>query len=263
MSAAKRSGARQKRELENGVLEKDKKLLVIASEWDEAARTLVERWAAFNACLITPSDLSMEGWRYLPGDLYNSVALASGSAVPVSEIQGVVTRLPWVYEHDLRHIIPSDRTYVAAEMSAFLVAWLTELPCKVLNRPTPVCLSGPFWRHEKWVHMAAQLGIPVSPAHRTAPIALSTTSGFAPLSGGNTITLVGQKHLGSAHPDLIEQARALALAADVELLAVSFSGPESDSTFVSATPWVDLADPLVADAVLSHILSDTGETLTS
>jgi hypothetical protein len=48
-------------------------------------------------------------------------------------------------------------------MKAFLLSWLSQLNCLVLNRPTPLCLSGPSWRPEQWTYAAAQLGIPVQP----------------------------------------------------------------------------------------------------
>ena len=40
-------------------------------------------------------------------------------------------------------------------MMAFLASWLNGLPSPVFNRPTPVCLMGPNWRQEQWVHAAA------------------------------------------------------------------------------------------------------------
>ena len=55
---------------------------------------------------------------------------------------------------------------VAAEAMAFLASWLYGLTSPVLNRPTPVCLMGPNWRQEQWVHAAAQIGIPIHPIYR-------------------------------------------------------------------------------------------------
>jgi hypothetical protein len=33
-------------------------------------------------------------------------------------------------------------------MKVFLLSWLSQLNCLVLNRPTPLCLSGSSWRPE-------------------------------------------------------------------------------------------------------------------
>ncbi len=60
--------------------------------------------------------------------------------------------------------------YVSAEMTAFLLSWLSGLDCPILNRPTPNCLSGPGWRQEQWIHLAARLGIPVDPVQRYAKL---------------------------------------------------------------------------------------------
>jgi len=101
------------------------------------------------------------GWRQSLGGVDGDAAVVEGKRVPQKEITGVLTRLPCVFEQELVDITPDDRRYVAAEMTAFLLFWLSRLKCPVLNRPTPTCLSGPYWRREKWIHVAARVGIPV------------------------------------------------------------------------------------------------------
>jgi hypothetical protein len=233
-------------------------LVVLAGSRDRAARSLVARWSAYQARLVTCADLSVVGWRYYPGATEASTAVVGGRAVAAREIGGVLTRLPCVFEHELVRIVPAERAYVAAEMTAFLTSWLSGLRCPVLNRPTPTCLAGPNWRHEQWVYTAARVGIPVRPARRHAAL----SAGVAPEAPYPrpvvTVTVVGDRCIGRVTDDLASQARRLADVAGVDLLAVRFSGPEPGALFVGADPWPDVGTDAVADAVLEYLRGGSG-----
>ena len=75
-----------------------------------------------------------------------AAAVIGGQVLPVADITGVLTRLPAVQPEDLAHIATADRDYVASEMTAFLIAFVSALPCRVLDRPSAGALSGPAWR---------------------------------------------------------------------------------------------------------------------
>lgn len=228
----------------------NKKILVVANCGDLHAKELVKRWSYQGACLLTPENLSVEGWRYHTGDIDNGIAIANGLPLISHDILGVLTRMHCVHEDDLRHIIPTDRAYVAAEMSAFLLAWLFALKCPVLNRPTPTSLSGPYWRHEKWIFTAARLGIPVAPSCRTAIFQANQI--LTPESGGVTVTIVGSKHFGQVDPILVEQAHSLAKAVGVDLLSIRFSGHEPGSFFMSASLDAGIVNEDKAVAILEY-----------
>src|SRR5439155_2268431 len=179
---------------------------------------LAARWGSHGVALLTCSDLSLAGWRHAPNNVQMSQAVIAGQLVPAEKITGVFTRLPCVYEQELGHIAPADRAYVAAEMTAFLTAWLSALPCPVLNRPTPTCLSGLNWRPEQWDHAAADLGIPV----RTVRREVAQPAGVLPRTPGRpqaTVTIVGHRWFGAVHDTLTAYARRLAVRAGVKLLA--------------------------------------------
>ena len=108
--------------------------------------------------ILTCEDLSAPGWRHRLGGA--STAVIGGETVPAAGIRGVLIRRSHMLEWEPEHIVPGDRAYVAAEMTAFLRSWLSGLGCPVLNRPAPTCLSGPGWCREQWVQTAARLGIP-------------------------------------------------------------------------------------------------------
>jgi hypothetical protein len=201
---------------------------------------------------MTPDDSSRAGWRYRLGDVTTSKAVVDGRQLASRDICGVLTRMPWVVAPDLGHIQPADRTYVAAEMNAFLRFWLMELTCPMLNRPTPECLSGPYWQHEKWVNTAARLGIPVATARRYVAVSRIPAEETNPRSDGSTVTIVGQRHVGAVDPLLARQARLLADAAGVDLLAVRFSGAQAGCLFVGVDLWPDITHDDVADAVVEY-----------
>lgn len=222
-------------------------LAVVARVDDTIAVDLTARWAAHGARLLTCNDLSTAGWRHYLGHPDSSAAVVGGETVPVRTISGVYTRLGGVTAGDLGYIAGEDREYVASEMTAFLVAWLASLPCPVLNRPTPECPAGPNWRQEKWVYIAAKLGMRVRPVHRPTYPTNDINQHAA------TVTVVGPHCFGAVEAQLMVGAQRLADAAGVDLLAVHFDGPEAGSAFLSADLWPDVTAPDVADAVLQYL----------
>jgi hypothetical protein len=227
-------------------------LVVVAGPEDPTAHSLVAHWAADDARLLTCDDLSVAGWCFAPADPAASTAVVGGHPVAVADVAGVLTRLPGVSPAMLSHIEPADRVYVATEMHAFLVAWLDALPCPVLNRPSPGCLAGPSWRHEQWVQTAAQIGMPVQPVQLSTHTAFTSPPAPAATTDRSSVTVVGRQVVGSVDRALAQQARDLALAAGVELLAVQFDGATPGSRFLEATLWPDLGDDDVTDALLSY-----------
>lgn len=182
--------------------------------------------------------------------------MVGDAVIGSGRIGGVLTRLPYVSEHDLPQIVSTDRAYVAAEMNGFLLAWLTALPCPVLNLPTPGCLSGCSWHHKQWVHSASQLGIPVEKIQQRIGVPRRdrlTKRTSVSARSEVTVTLVGSECFGAVSPVQIRQSRALAELAGVDLLAVRFAGPDPDSDFVSASLWPDIADQGIAGAVLRYL----------
>lgn len=178
--------------------------------------------------------------------------------MPVDEITAVFTRLPCVFDQELIDIVPGDRAYVAAEMTAFLLSWLSRLTCPVLNRPTPTCLSGPYWRQERWVYAAAQIGIPVQPVQRRAVLPHDHPA-EPPDDGSVTVIVVGKQCLGEVDKTLATQARRLADVAQTDLLAVRFSSAESGATFISADAWPDALAEGATDAILAYLQGGSKE----
>ena len=247
--------------------ERRRVLVVVAGRHDAIASAFAAQHASAGVGLLTPADLSRPGWRFAfdtNGPRSEGSAVVGGRVVAVDEISGVLTRLPAVTPAELPAIVPDDRDYVAAEMTAVLLAWLSSLSCRVVNRPTTTCLAGPNWRPERWVYLAAQLGIPfreachaVEPGRTPSAGAVATDSTAEPLV---TVNVVGERCLGTDDERLAVAARRLADAVGAGLLAVHFDPvdqPEGTSPrFVAATPWPDLSRPEVGDAVLDLLTGD-------
>jgi hypothetical protein len=235
-------------------------IVIVANRWNQTARALAARWAAYEVGVLTAQDLSVRGWRQRLSGADRGTAIVDGNRVPQNEITGVLTLVPCIVEQELVGIRFEDRPYVAAEMTSFLLYWLSRLSlqCPVLNRPTPICLSGPYWRREKWAHVAAQAGIPVQPVRRLAAPPGCTTEG-EPSLAPTVVTVIGKHVFGETDPALLDHARYLADLAAVELLAVRFSSPERDACFVSADIAPDFSDGRLADTALEHLHSGLAE----
>ena len=245
-------------------------LVIVASRHDKAAEALVANWAAHGhgVSLLTPEDLSVVGWRHYlssidgevgeensslsPSAVVSGRAMSTAGAIALDQITGVLTRLPSIFEQELLHIVPEDRAYVATEMNAFLIAWLSSLKCPVLNKPTPTYLLGPAWRTEQWVYAAAQLGIPVRPVRRQSSMSANVCPQVLEKPSVK-VTVVGDRCLGEVQKTLASHARRIADVAQVDLLTVHFSSNESPAEFLGADLWTDISAPDVGDAIFEYL----------
>jgi hypothetical protein len=244
-------------------------LLILAGERDEVARDLARRWSSFDGHLLTPKDLSQSGWYHRPGSRTRAsrkakpadsdnqnVAVVGGRTVSAERIDGVLTRLPCVYDWELTHIVPVDRAYVSAEMTAFLLSWMNELDCPILNRPTPTCLSGPGWRQEQWIHLAARLGIPVDTVKRSAKFGEEASIETGPESR-EAVTVVGKRCFNALDERQAVHAQRLAAAGGVGLLALHFTlSNNGSSSLRSVDLWPDISSSEVSDAILNYFSGD-------
>lgn len=227
-------------------------IVIFASRYDKSASSLAERWKNYDASLLTCDDLSVAGWRHSLNDEATNFAVINGQVIGVDEIDAVLIRWPGVFARELIQIAPHDRDYVASEMMAFLVSWFSSLSCPVINKPTPVNLTGPAWRLEQWTYAAAQLGIPVKPARRHVARDIDTESA-APESVAATVTVVGDRCFGNVDSLLLKQSRQLARVAGVTLLKTGFSGPEAGAFLGGVDLLPDLTDETAA-AVLDLLI---------
>jgi hypothetical protein len=143
-----------------------------------------------------------------------------GGALPPRLNSEIKRELPAVNPSELETIRIADRFYVAAEMTAFLIAFLSALPVRVLNRPCPGSISGPPWRPEQWIRAAALAGIPVMPARRSLRLASSNPP---QTEAAAEVTVVGDHVIGSVDARLADWSCKLAREAGVGMLAAGFA----------------------------------------
>ena len=227
-------------------------IVIFASRYDVSSVSLATRWETHNANLLTCDDLSVVGWRHDLQSRAASKAVVGGRVIAVETIKGILIRWPGVFAQELTQITPADRDYVAREMMAFLVSWFSTMNCPVINKPTPVNLTGPAWRLEQWTHAASQVGIPVQAAQLDV-VLRSDIMEPSPPSNATNVTVVGDHCFGEVDESLRDGALRLAKLAGVSLLNVSFSGPEANSFLVGADLMPALSEE-TEDALLELLL---------
>ena len=227
-----------------------KNILLLTSARDRAKDIFLAQDSGCEIKILTPLDMSKAGWIFRQDDATKGIFVAGSEAMPSAEIDGVIPRLAVVTENDLAHIVEADRAYLATEMTAFLLAWLSSLSCPMMNRPTPSCLSGPCMSHQHLIHLVARLGVPVVACKTTVKRGLEF--GQAQAGAGSRVIITGERHLGQVHPRLARYARMIAQALKVDFVAVDFNGADADARFVGIDFWPEINAEL-AQLMLTHL----------
>ena len=227
--------------------------LILAHRHDVAARELAARWGD-GAVLLTPADLHAERVQLTVDER----GRAHAELMSRPRVTAVLSRLGGVGPVDLDHVDPRDLTYAAAELDAFLRAWLLAWPGPVVNRPTVTCLNGPGWRPEQWAVAAAAAGLTVRPVRRFAGMTPTGTRspgtappGTVPDAGPDldpiAVTVLGDRWFGSVPGDLGRRLCALARFAGCTLMEAIV---DPGGTVLHAGAWPDVSAPELADALL-------------
>jgi hypothetical protein len=228
-------------------------VLVLAAEDDDPARMLAVRLGE-SALAAGPQDLSRPGWTYARNPSLRT-GVARHGRFRADDLTAVISLISAIQPLSLSHIGPSDREYVAAEMTAFLRAWLTGLPCPVINPPTATCLSGPALTAHQWVAMCTRLSIPTYPAQLTVP----AIPNDRPTASACRVTVCRGTATATkpCHAVLLEHSRRLAAQVRAEWLTVTFDGHHEQAAVCHVETWPDLADPGTRE-ILVHALTDSG-----
>jgi hypothetical protein len=214
-------------------------LLVLGSALDSASWLLARRWrrAGRDAAVVTPADLSRPGWRLRCGRPAESTVAFAGCVLAGPDIKGIVSALAVVGPHDLPHIAGGDRDYVAQEMSAFLLAWMSELACPVIDRPTALSLAGCGRSRYEWAAIAHQHGLCADPLWPGETIGVTVVGGHA----------AGHSRDGP----LAAAAVTIAAAAGRSLVTLRFAAGSGPPTVVGADARAEVGDGATADALLA------------
>jgi hypothetical protein len=226
--------------------------LILAHDHDIAARTLATRWGA-EARLLTVADLHRNGWGLEldpDGRVRTELADPAGKPLPIT---GVVNRLGVITPADLPQVHRQDRQYAAAELTAFLLAWLDACPAPVLNRPSAGSLNGPAWHPEQWAAAATSVGLRPDGVRRRIGLTAGTLRPEPVWDRMIGAHVVGDDCFGEVHPVLARRLCELARLAGTPLLGAVVSGPGPGARVRDISAWPDVADPQVADAVANAL----------
>ncbi len=242
--------------------------LVLAAADDRAARAWTARDTQVR--LVTPGDLRWPGWAWRDDGTVTGVV--EEHLIDLSEVRGVVTRLPIVLPDDLTWVRDNDRTYAATECTAFLTAWLASVDVPVVNRPRGGSLCGdinPYivsaaahqlgWRTRWTPTRAAEQAGPPGLFHRNELVVHTVAGEIAhreATTAGRTITNRRVRATAgdpNAIPGLDETIRALARAVGLPLLRVRLGLSTSEEGVIvevhGVDPWIDIGCERVAAAV--------------
>lgn len=227
--------------------------VLLAHAADAPARVLARQWGG-STVLLTPATLRRRDWRLTIDAQGTPVASLDGAPVGQA-VTAVVTRLGGVAAAELPSVCREDQGYAAAELTAFLLAWLDACPCPVVNRPVAGSLNGPPWGPAQWAAAAGRAGLRVQRAHhRAVPGEPPVRPGSPGPSAGAAVTVVGGECLGPEGAEPVDATVArrvleLADAAGTSLLGVTLDRPGPGATVRGVTPWPDVGAAMVADAL--------------
>lgn len=202
--------------------------------------------------LVTAECLAFShGWEHRVGSdgAHVRIVLQDGRTLCSSRIRGVLNRLSAPSLDLIAYATAADRDYANCELQAFYLSWLNSLPGVVINRPSPLGLSG-GWRHtSEWAIRAARAGLRVGPYRQSARDGIDR--GYFPLTPEgtrpSTVIVLRDRVFGAAMPEAIpETIKAacirMARAENTELFGVDlYQSAEGEWMFGYATPTPNLA----------------------
>jgi hypothetical protein len=229
-------------------------ICVFAAPGDPRATAFIRSCDTTDVRLLTPADLSAPGWQFDLTCPERGQAVIGGEPVLISQLTGVLTLLPAVFPQLLTRIVPAERDYAAAEMTAFLRCWLESLPCPVLNRPAAASLCGPWWRPERWAAAARSLGIPAEEFTR------QSQDGARRVEPGPqdevNVTVIGSRPLQAPNATIADHAVRLAQLVRAEVLTVRFHrGADGVHRVVGALPGPQEVTAELVQAILGRMVA--------
>ena len=197
--------------------------------------------------LVTAECLAFSpAWEHRVGSdgAYVKIALQDGRVLCSSRLRGVLNRLSAPSQDLIAHATAADREYANCELQAFYLSWLNSLSGVIINRPSPLGLSG-GWRHtSEWAIRAARAGLRVAPYRQSARDAADR--GYFPFTPEGTVPatviVLRDKVFGAVMPEAVNAACVrMARAENMELFGVDlYQGSNGEWMFGHASPTPNL-----------------------
>jgi hypothetical protein len=191
-------------------------IAVVGSRHDTVATSIVG--ALPGAALCSADDLTRPGWLWPVESPERACWVIDGATVPDADVTGVLVRRTYVYPEELVTTHRDDREYLAAEATAFLIFVLSRTGAVVINEVGDGALGDDAIRPERWMRVAAGMGIQVRPLRLRPGQRLRRPARTA------TVEVVGREAFGGAAPRLRKAATHLAGALGLTYAACVFDG---------------------------------------
>jgi hypothetical protein len=200
--------------------------------------------------LVTAESLACSQWEHrLSGnDTVIRITLANGKVIDGAEVKGALNRLHGPSPYALQKAADSDREYAQAELTAFYLSWLHGLPGVVINRPTPMGLSGAWLHSSEWTLRAARAGLRTRRYRQSAGDdrgAMSVRCGGRDSgrrdSGRQSVIALRHGVFGGLVPNAVARACGkMVVDAGAEMLGMELVCEGGEWTFADAMPTPDL-----------------------
>jgi hypothetical protein len=220
---------------------------VLHEDYDVSAIWAIERLRDRGHCVEAVSGRELacvRRWEHRVGrqGAAFEITLEDGRALSSDNACGALNRLSFLPASWIQRTGGPDKDYAIQEMHALYLSWLSTIPGRVLNPPTPQGLAGNWRHHSAWVALAQRAGLPISGYRQCQdndPARMWSVEGTAPwyvLAVGETIIpppgFPAQLH---------EPCRSFTALAGPPLLGIGFvEAPPGQWTFHSASVLPDL-----------------------
>jgi hypothetical protein len=224
-------------------------ILILASIADAHAVSFAGEFGGA-ASVLTCNDLVRRPSRLFHPSFSDSTITVAGRTLSVNDISAVLNLLPAVMAHELSMYPPDEQAYQAAEMRALLVYFLSVLPCPVINRATPMSLTGSVQNPAAWFQAAAGAGIPLARLH-------ADSSGRSRSSGNSSaieVSSVGGRIVTPSGTAADEHTSKLARICKLEYLRAMYRQEESEMHFAGADSYPDIRNPRTRTALSEYLL---------
>jgi len=224
-------------------------ILVLASIADTHAAAFAGELPG-SASVLTCNDLARGPSRLFHPNFSDSTITAAGRTICVREISAVLNLLPAVFAGELSMYPAEERAYQVAELRALLVFFLSALPCPVINRATPMSLTGPVQNPAAWIALADSAGIPLA--------RLSAGSDRKGLLRGNgpsiEVSSIGGQVVTPSGTAADDYTRDLARRGNFDYLRALYRHEESGIRFLGADSYPDIRSPRNRAALRQYLL---------
>jgi len=223
-------------------------ILILTSVADtHAASFAAELPSAF---VLTCHELAQTPIRLHPAQFPNSTLSLGGRTIHLTEITAVLNLLPAVVANEFPELPEAERAAQAAAFRVLLAYLQSSLPCTVVNRPSPVSMTGTVPNAPAWFAAAAAAGIPLARL-RASSDGKGLLGGRGPAIG---VTYLGGRIVAASGTAADEYTPALARMCRLEYLRAVYRQEDSGIRFLGADSYPDIRTPATRAALRDYFL---------